>query len=351
MRVPLLWVYAFALAAGFLIARVQADEVQAQTGTIEVATTGQSTSGQPPVGLPSGFTKSVPESLEDLRSMQAHLQGLLPKLKLATVALRVGQAHGSGVIVSPEGIVMTAGHVSGRPGNSVQITLSDGQLVYGTSLGRNRQLDSGLIKIDQDRTDWPYCPRLPGATEAAPALGDWCIALGHPGGLQKGRTAPVRLGRIAMLGQRLLQTDCELVGGDSGGPLFNMRGEVIAINSRIGQPLEFNYHVPTAVYHKDWDQLARSENVEGHSGALLGLSGAAESKGLRVTKVYENEPASLAGVMVDDILVTIDAKRIGAMQELVDRVGEKMPGDVVTLELLRKGSRIEIEVELDMRWD
>lgn len=345
MRVRLLSIYMMALAVGFWIARVQADDALADASRTTARDLAEKLTE-----LPEVFQKSVPESVDDLRAMQSHVKQLMPQLSAATVAVRVGPAHGSGVIISSEGLIMTAGHVSGRPGKVVEITLSDGQQVSGITLGRNKPLDSGLIRISGSRTDWPHCPRST-LDAPKPALGDWCIAMGHPGGFQKGRSAPVRLGRIALLGPSLIQTDCELVGGDSGGPLFNMRGEVIAINSRIGQPLEFNYHVPTAIYHKDWDQLVQSEDVKGHSGALLGLTGTADSQGLRVTKVYENEPAALAGIRIDDILVTLNAKRVTQMNELIERVGEHMPGDVVTLELLRMGERIELEVELDMRWD
>lgn len=302
--------------------------------------------------LPEVFSKSVPESVSDLKAFETHFKQLLPRLGAATVAVRIRDAHGSGVIVSASGLIMTAGHVSGRPGREVEITLPDGSNVYGRTLGRNRNLDSGLIQIEGGRTDWPFCP-LAMKSDSKPVnqLGDWCIALGHPGGYQKGRTAPVRLGRIILLSQRLIQTDCELVGGDSGGPLFNMRGEVIGINSRIGAPLEFNYHVPTSVYQYEWDQLSRSEDLEGESGALLGLSGQPDAAGLKVTKVYANEPASRAGILVGDILVTFESQRISDMSQLIERVSEMMPGDEVHIELLRDGKKIELTVELDLRWD
>lgn len=302
--------------------------------------------------LPAVFTKAVPESVDDLKELQTHLLKLLPRLQSATVALRIGDAHGSGVIVSENGLIMTAGHVSGRPGRRADITFPDGQHATGRTLGRNRHLDTGLIQIDGDRADWPFSPLVPTATSGnASSLGDWCVSLGHPGGYQAGRSAPVRLGRVIVVSKRLLQTDCELVGGDSGGPLFNMRGEVIGINSRIGQPLNFNYHVPTALFHQEWDKLLKSEDLKGTSGALLGVSGKAETGGLRVTKVYDDEPAARAGVKVDDLLVTFDGKQVKDMNDLIEKVGDRVPGEEVVLELLRDGKKISLKVELDMRWD
>lgn len=302
--------------------------------------------------LPSVFTKPVPESVTDLQEFQTHLLKVLPKMQAATVALRIGDAHGSGVFVNEKGLIMTAGHVSGRPGKRADITLSDGRHFTGRTLGRNRHLDSGLIQIDGDRTDWPFCPLVPRpASGNASSLGDWCVSIGHPGGLQEDRPAPVRLGRVIVVSKRLLQTDCELVGGDSGGPLFNMRGEIIGINSRIGQPLEFNYHVPTAIYQQEWDKLLSSEDMKGTSGALLGISGKADTGGLRITRVYDEEPAARAGVKVDDLLVTFDGKPIKDMDQLIAIVGDRVPGEEVVLELLREGKKISLKVELDMRWD
>ena len=329
--------YALGLAMGQYAAR--ADEPVAITKPVDNV-------------LPEVFSKSDPESISDLKAFESHLKQLLPRLNSATVAVRIREAHGSGVIVSASGLVMTAGHVSGKPGREVEVTLPDGSAVYGHTLGRNRNLDSGLIQIDGGRTDWPFCPLEASVDGMSPTkLGDWCIVLGHPGGYLAGRTAPVRLGRVIMLGQRLIQTDCELVGGDSGGPLFNMRGDVIGINSRIGQPLEFNFHVPTSVYQKEWDKLARSEDLKGDGGALLGLSGQSDAAGLKVTKVYADEPASRAGIQVGDIIVTFEAQRITDMAQLIEQVNEMMPGDEVKIELLRDGKRIELIVELDMQWD
>ncbi len=310
--------------------------------------------------LPEVFSKSVPESVAELKALETHILQLMPKLSAATVAVQIREAHGSGVIVSGSGLIMTAGHVSGKPGREVEVTLADGQKVKGRTLGRNRILDTGLIQIEGDRTDWPFC-ELVSRTEAksAPQLGDWCLSLGHPGGYQEGRTAPVRLGRVIVLMHRLMQTDCELVGGDSGGPLFNMRGEVIGINSRIGAGLDFNFHVPTRAFQQEWDSLTQAKDLEGtedldgdgRHGALLGLSGQSDTAGLKITKVYEDEPAAWAGIRVGDLLVTLDAKRITDMSQLIEQVGDKLPGDEVQVELLRDGKKIELTVELDLKWD
>src|SRR5262245_34581381 len=97
--------------------------------------------------LPAAFSKTVPETPQDLLAIQKHVQALVKKLHPATVGVRVGGASGSGVIVSKDGYVLTAGHVSGTPNRDAEIILSDGRKLKGKSLGRNQCIDSGMIKI------------------------------------------------------------------------------------------------------------------------------------------------------------------------------------------------------------
>ena len=109
--------------------------------------------------------------------------------------------------------------------------------------------------------------------------------------------------------------------------------------------------IATAIFQQEWDKLAKSEDLKGTSGALLGLSGKTETAGLRITKVYSDEPAARAGVQVGDLLVTFDAERVTDMNQLIEKVGDRMPGEEITLELIRDGKKVSLKVELDMRWD
>jgi serine protease Do len=317
---------------------------------VETKDAGKPASGTPePLKIPPVFQKSVPESIADARAIEEHVTKLIDHCRKSTVALRVGRAYGTGVIVSKDGLVLTAGHVINRPGRDVEVTLWDGTKVKGETLGRNRSLDSGMIQLPEDR-NWPFAEL---AKADAPYPGTWCLALGHPGGYDAKRGIVARLGRAIISRRRFLQTDCELVGGDSGGPLFDMSGKVLAIHSRIGEATNYNFHVPIGLYLEEWDRLKNGEDFAGHSGALLGLAGVPNTGGLglKVTKVFPGDPAEKAGVQVGDILVLFQAKEVRTLDRLTELVGEELPGKVVTLEIIRAGASRKIEVELGMRWD
>jgi serine protease Do len=316
----------------------------AQTSDVTTAATQEA----PLPSLPEVFFKPAPAGIDDLRQMETHLRSLVDQLTACTVGIQIGPAQGSGVIVSEDGYVLTAAHVSGRPGRKVDIILPDGHKTSGTTLGRDQVLDAGLIRIDDAETKWPHAEMADWSTLKA---GHWCIATGHPGGFQDDRKPVFRLGRVIFASRRIVQTDCELVGGDSGGPLFDAAGKVIGINSRIGEETDKNFHVPISGYTESWDRLVASESFRSHSGALLGLTGKPHDLGLEITSVYPDDPAAKAGVKVGDILVTFAARPVKDIGQLYELVGRQPPGRRVKLELLRDNAEVEVEVRLGIRWD
>lgn len=299
--------------------------------------------------VPEAFDKSAPASIDQLRDMQQHLVKLIPKLSECTVNLQIGNAQGSGVIVSKDGYILTAAHVSGRPGNTVSITMNNGKRYRGTSLGRNTMLDASIIKIESNQKEWPYCEMA----ETLPEPGDWCLVIAHPGGYQKERGLVTRLGRVMFLNRWMVQSDCELIGGDSGGPLFGMDGRVIGVNTRIGESTDANFHVPITAYTEDWDRLIASEDFKTHSGAYLGVSVVPKenSDGMEITEVYPGDPADRAGLLKGDTLLTFQSRRINKTQQLIDLIGEQLPGESVKLVILRDGTTLDLTVRLGMRRD
>lgn len=203
------------------------------------------------------FGKSVPASISDLRAMEQHVKTLTARVSPAVVAVEVGFGSGSGVIISPDGLVLTAGHVCGEANRSVRFTFPDGKTAGGKTIGLDEESDTGLMKIT-GRGPWPCVST--GELERG-RVGDWVLALGHPGGFDAKRSLVVRLGRIIRLRGDAVQTDCTISPGDSGGPLFDMHGRVIGIHSFISGSMVANFHVPIGKFYDSWEQMARGEPV------------------------------------------------------------------------------------------
>lgn len=296
--------------------------------------------------LSPGLMKIVPDSIDDLREIEDRVQALIEKVTECTVALQVGPAQGSGVIVSPDGYVLTAAHVAGEPGNRVAMRLPDGSHAFGRALGQSTRLDASLIKIENPRRTWPH---LKMADLSELDHGAWCVVTGHPGGYQRNRAPVIRLGRVIYADERVIRTDCELVGGDSGGPLIDLKGQVIGINSRIGEDTSFNLHVPVSVYQQGWDQMVASKTFTVHSGAYLGVQGEQVDQGVRLTKVYPEDPAARVGMQVGDIVTEFEGIPVTSMDDLIELVGDERPGQSVTITLLRGGETIKLQPRLGRR--
>jgi serine protease Do len=290
----------------------------------------------------------TPRNVEELSALQQKVQAAVAQARLCTVALVIGNSQGSGVIVSQDGYILTAGHVAHRPGLEVLIFLSDGRRLHGKTLGINTAIDSGLVKITEPG-DWPYVP-MGHSADLHP--GQWCLALGHPNGYHHDRPPVLRLGRVLEANSRQIMTDCTLVSGDSGGPLFDLDGRVIGINSRIGEATIVNVHVPVDTYRLTWQRLTRGE-AWGHApaanGALLGLNAEDHARGCRVINVLAGGPADHAGVQVGDVITQADADGVDGLDALADIVGRHQPGDALVLHLLRAGDPRTVTVTLGQR--
>jgi serine protease Do len=297
------------------------------------------------------FQGQAPKDAHDVKAMQKHVQLLIEKLSPATVGVRVRMAQGSGVIINEEGLVLTAAHVIGRPGQKAIILMPDGKEYEATTLGRDRSMDAGMLKIklpeseeERSKMELPFA-EIAEADSVKP--GHWCLALGHPGGFDEKRPPVVRLGRVNHKYGDVITTDCTLIGGDSGGPLFDMSGRVIGIHSRIGQQLKHNVHVPIEAYIDSWDRMASSESWGDVPGRpYIGIRGSEESTDPVVTEVIDGGPASKAGIQPGDVIIQFGEEQIDTFEALQLAVGVRRPGEKVKLIVQREDEKVELQVEV-----
>ena len=350
--------------------------------------------------IPTGNTSTtitadrIPMGLDNLLQMQRIMTGLADRLQNSTVSIQVGATQGSGVIVTPDGKVLTAAHVAGRSGQSATVVLSDGREAKGVVLGVNQFLDIAMIRLE-GKGPWPFSP-LSDAKKLP--VGTWCLATGHPGGIQEDRPPVVRLGRLVNIRELLVQSDCTLEGGDSGGPLFDLEGDVIGVHSRIGLATDANFHIPSPLIRKVWDDLAelpeskrptlkradspppavqadlppkgrptappvkrrpqpepekpttdKSAVAEKMSPtpAILGVFGVDDpDNGCRITQIVKGLPAESSELQVGDIIRKVDSQRIDGFQQLRTVIRRHHPGERVKLLISRDGTNRMCEVKL-----
>lgn len=293
-------------------------------------------------GRPPALDKLVPENARDLRVIQERVKKAAAKVMPAVVGIRIGHAAGSGVIVRKDGYVLTAGHISGEPDRDAELILPDGRKLKGKTLGGNVSLDSGMIRITTEG-EWPFVEM---GDSSKLKEGAWCFALGHPEGFRRGRKPVLRLGRVLERREDFLRTDCALVGGDSGGPLFDLDGKVIAIHSRIGERLTINLHVPIDTYRQTWDRLAEGKVWGGRkrSGPYIGVRLNEDDRECRIIEVDKNSPAEKAGLKADDVVIRFDQDRVEDLDDLLTLIDKHKPGDEVSLRVRRGKKILELKV-------
>jgi S1-C subfamily serine protease len=290
----------------------------------------------------------TPKTIDELHQLEQQQRKVADAAVSCAVSVQIEQAQGGGVIITESGYVLTAAHVATRPGKLAIITLSDGRRVQATTLGMNRNVDAGLIKINPDQNEGEPYPHATLGTSEKLVPGMWCIATGHPGGYD-GRRGPVtRIGRILAVRPGAIVTDCALVGGDSGGPLFDISGKLIAVHSRIGNDVADNLHVPIDHYDNSWDRMQSGESWGFLPGfrPVVGVSGSKSAPQAIVEAVSAGSPADKAGIEEGDIITEFGDIVITDFASLERAVAETMPGERVKIWVDRKGNKIGFNLEI-----
>jgi serine protease Do len=271
---------------------------------------------------------------------------------------RRSNSLGSGFVVDPSGIVITNNHVIGDA-NDITVIFSDGRRLKAEVIGKDSKVDLAVLRVKSDK---PLIA-VPFGDSDRLRPGDWVLAIGNPFGLGGSVTA----GIVSARGRNIdsgpydnyLQTDASINKGNSGGPLFNMSGEVVGINTAILSPtggsVGIGFSVPTSTAVPIIDQLkefgetrrgwlgVRIQNIDETTAEALGLGTA---RGALVAGVDDKGPAKPAGIEVGDVIVRFDRRDVRESRDLPRLVAAAPVGKAVDVTIIRKGQEITRSVTL-----
>ncbi len=281
------------------------------------------------------------------------------------------QAAGSGVLISPDGYILTNNHVvEDADEHMVDVSMSNTHKSKAKIIGTDPSTDLAVIKIDGHDL-----PTAAFGNSDNLEIGEWVLAIGNPLGLQGTVTA----GIISAIGrnnlgiihdekgygiENFIQTDAAINPGNSGGPLVNLRGEVIGINSAIATTNAryqgYGFAIPINLARAVAEDLIKHGKIErGYLGVTIGQIDETTAKALRlkdatgvlVQTVLENGAAHAAGIKEGDVILSVDGKEMDSPSALQSYIARKHPSDPVVLKIFRDGSTLEKTVKLKPRTD
>ena len=268
---------------------------------------------------------------------------------------------GSGVIVSPDGYIITNNHVI-EDSNEIEITTNDNKSYQAKIIGTDPDTDIAVLKINSNKK----LPYVFFGNSDATQIGEWVLAVGNPFNLNSTVTAGIISAKSRDLNKRdgvnesYIQTDAAVNRGNSGGALVNTSGELIGINTAItsvsGGFVGYSFAVPSNVARKVFEDLIEYGDVQ---RGLLGVMGQAldaqfaerfeveETEGFYITDLEEGLGADLAGLKPGDIIKSVDGITINKFADLSGYLSTKRPGEKVKLLYKRDGNEMRVDVRLE----
>jgi len=320
--------------------------------------------GTPPGPLWREGPAVTPEP--ELVRLNTALTRLAERLKPALVQIRVRRpteepdpeegprrALGSGFVIHPSGYVVTNAHVVERSA-TVQVRLASGRRLAGTVVGRDRRVDLALVKVDAPGP----LPVLPLGDSDRLAVGELVLALGHPFGLEQ----TVSLGIVSRKGAPLqaaapgfdfIQTDAAVNPGNSGGPLVDMGGQVVGVNTMAARNGSIGFAIPVNLIKGLLPQLLAKGTVEwGWLGVRIDEItednvqdyGLDAPRGVGIEGVLPGQPAAQAGIRAKDVVLEVDGRAIANPRELQRVIATTPVGTPVRFSLWRDGQAQELTV-------
>ena len=266
---------------------------------------------------------------------------------------------GSGVIISPDGYIITNNHVI-EGAQSIEITTNDNKTFEAKLIGTDPDTDIALLKIEADE---PLEYTTFGDSNSA-RIGEWVLAVGNPFNLTSTVTAGIISAKSRDLSgqntQSFIQTDAAVNPGNSGGALVNINGELIGINTAIssqtGSYIGYSFAVPSNIARKVVEDIMEYGNVQNGILGVIGGElnsenaknfGVDQTEGFYVTDVQKGTGAEIAGIQKGDIIQRIDGVRISRFSDLKGFLNTKSPEDQVEVEILRDGIPQNLVVTLE----
>ncbi len=268
---------------------------------------------------------------------------------------------GSGVIVSPEGYILTNNHVV-EGADEIEVTLNDGRHAVGKVIGTDPDTDLAVLKIDLDKL-----PIIVLGNSDSLQVGDQVLAIGNPFGV--GQT--VTSGIVSALGrnqlgintfENFIQTDAAINPGNSGGALVDISGNLEGINtaiySRSGGSMGIGFAIPVSTAKQVLEDIVKEGKVtRGWIGVepndlspeLAETFGVKAKSGVIITGVLQNGPAARAGIRPGDVITSVAEKKIDNVQELLTTVAGLKPGSATRFSLQRGGDKMELDVTPGLR--
>jgi serine protease Do len=273
-------------------------------------------------------------------------------------APRRATSLGSGFIISTDGLVVTNNHVIDGA-DEITVTLSDDTQHRAELVGRDPKTDLALLRIDADRV----LPAVPFGDSTKSRVGDWVVAIGNPFGLGGTVTAGIISARQRDINQgpydSFIQTDASINRGNSGGPMFNMDGEVIGVNTAIFSPtggsVGVGFSVPSSIVSRVISQLqqfgqtrrgwlgVRIQTVTDEIAESIGLDG---TRGALVSSVTDKGPAEAGGIKAGDVILSFNGKPVDSMRELPRIVAETDIGKSVPVEVWRDERQQTVAIKI-----
>jgi len=270
---------------------------------------------------------------------------------------RFGQAQGSGFFISADGYLVTNNHVVDKA-SEVEVVMDDGRTLTAKVVGTDSKTDLALLKVNEG-TDFPYVRLAAGKAR----VGDWVVAIGNPFGLGGTVTAGIVSAQHRDIGQGpyddFIQIDAPVNRGNSGGPTFNLAGEVVGVNTAIFSPSGGNvgiaFAIPAATVEKVVADLREKGTV---SRGFIGVQmqpvtkeiaeaiGLKEPKGALVAEAIKGSPAERAGLRTGDTIVAVDGEPVREAKDLSRKIASVEPGKTVSITVYRDGQERTVSVEV-----